>query len=568
VNAEQLANLPAASLKALADVLTPAQIQRLRGIYLQQKGNAALLEADVKKELKIAPEQVKTIQAALEAQTKAQTEMMETGGFDPEKMQELQKATTAKIQGALTQEQKTALTSLLGQPFQLAGGGFGGGKGGGGFGQFGKGDAPKAKDPGTITEASLVQSFEKLFPAMNGREAQQDWQEICFRVGAPGNEELRLSACKLMAAKLVPATPKETRLWLLRQLQYIGRDECIQPLAAYLGDQDPLVRDAAVRALAANLAPEASQPLITKLSTAKGDPKIALINALGRRGGKLTVPELIPTLAKELKSDAASAIAAARALGKIASPEAAKAVAAVRSSTDGPVRLALNDAYILCADQLLKEDNYDEALAIYKTLHAPNEPRVTQMAALRGVLESSGNDAGPLVVAAIGGKDADAREIAVVHLGRMRPAALKAVAPAVGQKLLDLARDPATPGHRLMAFSALVRLAAAADDRSPQDKLNLLKEGLKRTLSDDERKILVEGLGEVPSVETLRYAETYLDNKALAQPAARAILQLARSKELRGANQAEFANTLGRIAPIVANTKLQSDLAKYYQQAK
>src|SRR4029077_1295429 len=68
VSDQQLAKLPAASLKALAEVLDAKQLQRLRGIYLQQKGDAAFLEADVKTDLKISQDQAKAIQAALDEQ--------------------------------------------------------------------------------------------------------------------------------------------------------------------------------------------------------------------------------------------------------------------------------------------------------------------------------------------------------------------------------------------------------------------------------------------------------------------------------------------------------------------
>jgi putative heme-binding domain-containing protein len=122
---EQLAKLPAASLKALAEVMDAKQLLRLRGIYLQQKGDAGILEEDVKAELKLSAEQSKAIKDALDEQTKKQTEMFEEGGFDPEKMQELQKAARAKIAGALTKDQKAAYDKLLGEPFQMAKG-FGG----------------------------------------------------------------------------------------------------------------------------------------------------------------------------------------------------------------------------------------------------------------------------------------------------------------------------------------------------------------------------------------------------------------------------------------------------------
>jgi hypothetical protein len=129
VTDEQLARLPAASLQVLAGVLSDQQLQRLRQIYLQQKGNAAVLEAGVKADLKITPDQAGKVQAALKEQATKQNELFAEGGFDPVKMQEIQKATTAAIQEVLTGEQKTGLARMLGQPLQLGGGGFGGGFG-------------------------------------------------------------------------------------------------------------------------------------------------------------------------------------------------------------------------------------------------------------------------------------------------------------------------------------------------------------------------------------------------------------------------------------------------------
>jgi len=137
---EQAAKVPAAGLKVLKEILDEKQYARLQQIYLRQKGNAAYLDTDVKKELKITDEQAKKIQAALDAQAKEQAALFEAGGFDFEKIQDLQKMTTDRIQGALTSEQKTAWTKMIGEPFELKGG-FGGGKGG--FGGKAKGKGKK-----------------------------------------------------------------------------------------------------------------------------------------------------------------------------------------------------------------------------------------------------------------------------------------------------------------------------------------------------------------------------------------------------------------------------------------
>jgi hypothetical protein len=132
ITQEQSAKIPAAGRKALEEILSEKQLKRLHEIYLRQKGNAAFLEADVKKELKITPEQVKRIQAALDAQAKEQAALFKGGSFpDFDKLREIQKAATDKVQATLTAAQKAAWTKMLGEPFELRRG-FGGASGKGG----------------------------------------------------------------------------------------------------------------------------------------------------------------------------------------------------------------------------------------------------------------------------------------------------------------------------------------------------------------------------------------------------------------------------------------------------
>lgn len=119
---QQAEKLPAALQKALAEVLNDKQLHRLHEIFLQQKGDTAFLEPEIKKDLKISTDQAQKIKDALDTLVKEQQEMFQGGNFDFEKMQELQKSTTDKIHGLLTQEQKTAWTKMQGQPFEMKGG--------------------------------------------------------------------------------------------------------------------------------------------------------------------------------------------------------------------------------------------------------------------------------------------------------------------------------------------------------------------------------------------------------------------------------------------------------------
>jgi HEAT repeat protein len=279
--------------------------------------------------------------------------------------------------------------------------------------------------PPDLKGKTLKQMFDDLLPNLSKTEAQQQWQNICTQLGAPGNEALRQEAGKLMAEKLDAKTPNAARLWLLKQLERIGREECVDAVAVVLDDKDEQVRDAAVRCLANNPAAPATAALLAKLPGATGKAKVGLLHGLGHRQDKTAVD----AVAKELTSpEPAVAIAAARVLGKFATPEAAARLAAARSKAQGEVRLAIGDAYLECADRRLKEGKTGDAAAIYKELNKPEEERPIRLAALQGVLRSAGDPAGTMILDILGGTDVDARAIAIGQIEHVSAGALKSLA--------------------------------------------------------------------------------------------------------------------------------------------
>jgi Spy/CpxP family protein refolding chaperone len=127
-----------ANTKAVESVLKPEQIKRLHQIENQQAGARMFDKEDVQKALKLSDSQkdkIKGIQSDLQ---KEMGDLFQRGpgrgGFDPEamkKMQGLQKEANDNIVRLLSDDQKTTLKDLKGEPFELARGGFGpGGPGG------------------------------------------------------------------------------------------------------------------------------------------------------------------------------------------------------------------------------------------------------------------------------------------------------------------------------------------------------------------------------------------------------------------------------------------------------
>ena len=281
---------------------------------------------------------------------------------------------------------------------------------------------------------TLAATFNELLPGMSARDkgtrsrAQQKWQDVCFRVGAPGNENLRAEAARLMAGKLDPKTPQAARLWLLTQLERIGREESVDALAAVLNDRDEVVREAATRALANNPSPKAAAPLTKALAAAKGRAKVGLLNALGHRAD----PAAVAAIRKELTaSEEATASGAARALGRIPGKQAALALAQARPEAKGAVRAAIVNAQLAHADRLLKGGKVADAAAIYKELNTPSEARPIRLAALRGTIQTRGDQAGELVLEILAGSDAAARAIAIAQIGGLSAGALKGLAASM-----------------------------------------------------------------------------------------------------------------------------------------
>lgn len=407
--------------------------------------------------------------------------------------------------------------------------------------------------PPDLKGKTLQQTFEELLPNLGSKtEAQQQWQNLCFQLGAPGNEALRAEACKLMADKLSATTPNPARIWLLKQLERIGRDECVNAVAGVLDDKDEPVRDAAVRCLANNPAAVATAKLMERLPAATGKAKVGVLNALAHRGdGTATA-----AVARELSNaDSATAIAAARALGKFATPEAAQALAAARGKAQGEAQLAITDAWLLCADRRLKDGKSADALAIYKELQKPEEARPVRLAALQGLLKSVGDQAGTMILEILSGTDADARAIAVGQVENLSAAALKPLA-ANFEKL------PAA--SQVLVLNAL----AARGDRSQ------LPVALAAAKSQDARlkQAGIQALGRLGDASVVGLLlDTLYAGPTLSGPAADSLVQLNAdgvNEQLLAALAAEKAPArLGTLIGVVERRKVPGAVPVLLQAA-
>jgi hypothetical protein len=241
---------------------------------------------------------------------------------------------------------------------------------------------------------TFEQQLEEWLPAMGAeqipsrRDAQQKLQNLIFQLGTPGRAEELNAACAVMATKLGPEVAQPARIWLLRQLEFSGGGQCVDAIAAVLEDRDPLVRDAARRALQNNPNADANAKLLTALGKTRDTKwKLALCNSLGYRADAASTDALVKLLADK---DDGVAAAAANALGKIGGDKAAAALAAGEEKASGTLQIRLGDAYLRCADQVLAGGDKAKAISMYDRMSKPEKPRVIRIAATQGKLRALG----------------------------------------------------------------------------------------------------------------------------------------------------------------------------------
>lgn len=320
---------------------------------------------------------------------------------------------------------------------------------------------PQLKDLDTLVPDAADDDIQKR------ANAQKAIEVLAMNAARPGAEAERAAASKALAAKLGAATPQLARVWLLRQLQLIGRAEAVPAVAALLDDKDLLIRESARRALQWNPAPEAAAPLRAALAKAT-DPawRVAMINALAGRNDTASVPAIIQALSDKDESVVAAALAG---LGNLGGADAAKALAAARTTVPAKLRAAATDAYLKCGDLLVKEGKNAEAAAIFQAVFVPAEPEATRLAALRGLVAANGEKAIPLVAEVLAGKDESMKPVALSFLqdipGPGATAAMVGLLPKLSQSPSSQAALLTQLGVRgdATAKAAVVEAARNAD---------------------------------------------------------------------------------------------------------
>ncbi|MCX7050189.1 MAG: HEAT repeat domain-containing protein, partial [Candidatus Sumerlaeota bacterium] len=302
-------------------------------------------------------------------------------------------------------------------------------------------------------EAAYSKAIDSLLPDLGDDDpgkrgkAQVTLEQIAFNSSRPGAEAQRAACSKAIAAKLGADVPPLTSVWLIRQLERIGRAEAVDALAKALGGKDAQIRECARRALLKNSSAEAAEALRKTMAVASDSAwRIALINAMASRRD----PADLAALLKEAASDADDVrIAAMVGLAKIGDKSAAPSLAAAMAKGSPEAKRVAADCHLLLADALSNKGEQAEALGIYKSMLSSQG--YLKCGAIIGVGRAGG--AGDLTTILQAMPDADAR---------LRGACIDAMVLLKGKDVTEALcakTKAAEPEMKLALFKALVRRA-------------------------------------------------------------------------------------------------------------
>jgi len=201
-------------------------------------------------------------------------------------------------------------------------------------------------------------------------------------VATHGNADARKSLEGKLATVLGTDIPRAAKDTVCRALKTIGTAHSVPALAKLLHDKE--LSHMARHALESIDAAEAVAALSAALDKAPKTIRIGIISSLGARGKDVPAAPLAKALGDK---DADISIAGALALGAIGTPEAVKALGSAKVNDTN--RIAVCDAMIQCAENMLAQGKKSEAKAIYTKVLKSSPTKAAKIAADLGIKASA-----------------------------------------------------------------------------------------------------------------------------------------------------------------------------------
>lgn len=216
---------------------------------------------------------------------------------------------------------------------------------------------------------------------------------------AENNVSSREEAQKLIGI-LKSQAPIFEKAKACQRLAVIGSREAVPVLAELLGDEQ--LAHYARFALEPIPDPSVDEALRGAMENLHGKLLVGAINSIGQRRDAKAAEALAKRLGGQ---DPEAAAAAAAALGRIGTAEGAKSLQDALASARGPLRPAVAEACLACAEGRLSAGQRDQAAALYDAVRQADLPEHIKAAAARGAIIARQAAGAPLLAEGLQASD-------------------------------------------------------------------------------------------------------------------------------------------------------------------
>lgn len=312
---------------------------------------------------------------------------------------------------------------------------------------------------------------------------------------------------------LAKSGEKSIRLAAIRAMPQIGDASAVPVLVGLFADADRQISQTAQECLAAIPGEQPDAAVMAMFNSSDTSQRLTALELIGRRRMTASVPALLKAAGE---ADPKVRPAALKKLGELGGPDQLLALLdllmRLKESQD------LSAAEQALSDILAKADNPQSYADKLIGLLAQAQP--AQKSVLLRILSTIGGaNALKAVRAAVNDADAEVHATAIRALSGWKGA-------DAAPDLLVLAKTSPDPAHRIAALRGYIGLVRD-ESLSTEKKLAMCKEAAALIQRDEEKKLLLGVLGEVPAVEALSMAMAHLDNPATKDEAAFAAVAIA-----------------------------------------
>jgi len=263
-----------------------------------------------------------------------------------------------------------------------------------------------------------------------------------------------------------------------KELAIYGTAKAVPALAALLTDKDlSSWARIALEAIPDQAADEALRQAIGKL---KGRLLIGVVNSIGVRAYAKAADDLAGLL-KDADEEVASAAAAA--LGRIGTAQAAKAIEPCLAGGPAGVRSAAAEGCVMCAEKLLAAGQDAEAIRLYDTVRKADVPVQRIIEATRGAILARKDAGAPMMAELLRAKD---RAMFGLGLRLARELPGQAATDAISAELASATPD--RQGAILQAFASRPNLksspAVLEAAKSGKGKVRVVALGILQNTGD------------------------------------------------------------------------------------